>query len=252
MLTGPCRLPAWAMPACLAAFIACGAHAASIAPGGSLNLQVDGSDSVFAIFNGSSGGSTPAVQIDFTAGAGNVFDFSATGAIGCCGGVDPSFTPDGQSGGTSITAPGTGLSDAVGNSKVPLLGVFVDLDPAGNAAPATLSWDAANPTSLSPLLNQVFYIGDGHAGFNNIGGGVLQFNAPSSATHLFLGVADAFGFGGTSAAYDDNPGFFDVFVNLTQAQACTDNCTQVPEPASLAMLGVALAGFAACRRRMRA
>jgi hypothetical protein len=226
------------------------AQAAAISPGGSLNVVVDGSDSVYAIFGGSSGGSTPAVQIDFAAGAGNVFDFNASGIIGCCSGLDPSFTPDGSPGGTSVTAPGTGLSDSVGNTRVPLLGVFVDLDPAGNLPPATLGWDGSNPTNLSPLLNQVFYVGDGHAGLNNGAGAVLQFTAPTSATHLFLGVVDAFGFGGASGAYTDNPGFFDVFVHLSQP-GCTANCPEVPEPAPLALVALGLLALLA-RRRPRA
>ena len=126
------------------------------------------------------------------------------------------------------------------------MGVFTtNVDPSGTASPATLTFDASNPTSLSPLVNQVFYIGDGLSGYTNAAGAPLTFTAPGSATRLYLGVIDAFGFGGQTGYYNDNLGAFSVDITL-------QSTAPVPEPSDLALM---LAGLAfvstVCRRRAR-
>ena len=215
-------------------------------------INVAGTASIYGVFGhpGNTGGDNgpnagPAIlSATFAAGSGNVFTFSATGLINCCSG-QPSDGPDG--GGNSMNIAGNnGLSSLSGNANVPLVGVFLsNTDPFGSAGPAALSFVAASPSSFSPLLNQVFYIGDGHDGYNNPGGALLTFTAPSTATQLYLGVIDANGFNNFSGYYSDNTGSFTVDVNTVTSG--------VPEPSTWAMmiLGFAGIGFMAYRRKAK-
>ena len=226
------------------------AQALSIASGGSLTgVVVDGTDSVYQIFGhsgspGGGGASTDAVQIDFGADTGNVFTFSASGLVNCCNGA-PNIPPDG--GGSGMNVGGAnGLSGLSGNRNVPLVGVFTTgLDPFGGFAPAALSFDGANPTSLTPLLHQVFYIGDGRAGYDNAGGAQLTFTAPTNATRLYLGAIDAVGFNAQTGYYADNPGSWTVSVDLAAQPGA------VPEPGTWTLMigGFAAAGGMLRRRR---
>ena len=72
-----------------------------------------------------------------------------------------------------------------------LEGAFLDGHETGSqSAPPTLDFTSIgeNFTSLSPLIDQVFFIGDGLTG---TGTGTQQsFNVPDSATTLVFGVAD--------------------------------------------------------------
>jgi hypothetical protein len=172
----------------------------------------------------------------------NVFTFSATGLVSCCGDA-PNISPDGGASSMNITGA-NGLSSLSGNGNIPLVGVFTtNTDPFGSVAPSALSFDKNAPTSLSPLLDQVFYIGDGLSGYNNPAGTSLSFTAPSNATRLYLGVIDAFFFNNTTGFYNDNLGSFTVNVNLTSVTP------GVPEPSTWAML---LLGFAFMAHRRKA
>ena len=52
-----------------------------------------------------------------------------------------------------------GISNATGNTQLPLVAMFgSEADPFGQAAPAALpAWDAGNPVSQAPALYQVFF-----------------------------------------------------------------------------------------------
>jgi hypothetical protein len=240
------------MGAALALGVA-GAQAATITPGGSLTgVGVDGTDSVYQVFGHSgsapfTGVSTDGVLIDFAASSGNVFTFTATGAVSCCNDA-PNIPPDGFGSGMNVGGL-NGLSGLSGDLYVPLVGVFTtEADPSGGVAPGSLAFDADTPTALSPLLHQVFYIGDGRAGLNNAMGALLTFTAPTSATRLYLGAIDALAFSATSGSYDDNQGAWTVNVGLAAAGPSTG---PVPEPATWALMigGFGLAGAALRRRR---
>lgn len=220
--------------------------AASISHGGTVNTTVYGTSSIYQIFGhpgnpgGDYGAATDAILLTFVAGSGNVFTFSASGLTNCCSGTPNTPVDGGLSLSTGVTGA-NGLSNSIGNTQLPLLGVFTtDTDPYGSAAPAALTWVASTPTSLAPGLRQTFYIGDGKSGYMNAGGTVLQFTAPVGATRLYLGVADAWSFNGLTGYYHDNPGSYAVTVNLNP----------VPEPDTYAMLvaGLGMIGFIARRR----
>lgn len=228
-----------------------GAHAANITPGATLTgVNVAGQASVYHVFGhpgdpgGDWGPDLPAVLTTFSAGAGNVFTFSATGLVSCCSN-SPDIPPDGAGSGMNIGGA-NGLSGLSGNAVVPLVGVFTsNTDPYGSSAPSSLSFDASNPVSISPLLNQVFYIGDGRAGYNNPLGAQLAFTAPTTSSRLYLGVIDAYGFGGVTGYYNDNKGAFTADIHLNAVAG------GVPEPAAWAMLLMGFGGLGALLRGRR-
>jgi len=155
----------------------------------------------------------------------------------------PFFGPSGNgAAGSNLTSFG-GISSYIG-PQGPLVGVFLDDSVPSGAAPAGLDF---SPTglgidfaSLSPELDQVFYIGDG----KTAGGDFQSFIAPTGATRLFLGIPDGFGFGGAPGAYDDNDGSYRIRIGVNQVPV-------IPEPETYALMlaGLALLRVVARRRR---
>ena len=112
---------------------------------------------------------------------------------------------------SGITLPGAGS----------LVGVFVAAGgPSGTAPPAldfTSSGIGTSFTTLSPLLDQVFFIGDGLTGDGT--GTVQTFNVPAGATQLYLGISDAPFYNGSPGAYGDNSGSYSVAYSMTEASS---------------------------------
>jgi hypothetical protein len=92
-------------------------------------------------------------------------------------------------------------------------------------------------TGFTPLLNQIFFIGDGLAGDGLTS---QTFLAPTGSTRLFLAVADSFG------SSTGNLGSLAVTFDATGGPG-----GGVPEPASWALMiaGFGLAGGALRHRR---
>lgn len=158
------------------------------------------------------GGGTMPVEVDVQGGA--TLSFSASGQVSC--GPPPTHGADGApcdySQTTNIDAYG-GISGVVDNtSALFLVGVFLGPDGPTATAPPALDFSPAQLgqdfTTLSPELQQTFFIGDGQTG----GGTVQQFTAPAGATRLFLGFADADYLTGPPGYYGDNSGSLQVTV----------------------------------------
>jgi hypothetical protein len=131
---------------------------------------------------------------------------------------------------SGITAPGAGY----------LVGVFIGPGGPSGPAPTALDFVTTSFTSLSPLLDQTFFIGDGLTGD---GSGTAQtFVVPTGATELYLAISDACGYNGSPSCYGDNQGAFAV-VETPQDGPIS------PEPSSFLLFGTGILGMAGMFRR---
>ena len=168
----------------------------------------------------------------------------AVGGINFFNGFGPAFFGPGGNGvsGSNLSSFG-GISGYIG-PQGPLAGVFLTDAVPTSGAPATLDFSSSGMgtdfLSLSPVIGQVFYIGDGKTS----GGTFQEFIAPAGATRLFLAIPDGFGFVGAPGAYDDNDGFYQIKIGVNQVPA-------IPEPETYALMlaGLALLRVVARRRR---
>lgn len=146
--------------------------------------------------------------------AGDALTFQATGGVA----RDPGYPLNPPDGDTDDQmkwhdcGDDNGISDMHGPFEC-LVGVFLD-DAQPDSSPAPSPLDFGTQASrdylmLSPLLKQVFFIGDGVTS----GGEVQQVLIPAGATRLYLGTWD-------SCCWDNNIGQFEVIV--------TDPCDAPP------------------------
>jgi hypothetical protein len=174
---------------------------------------------------------------DFTADPNEILKFSSvTGTVGCnfaiTNGPDGTCYP-GVS--TTVTSYG-GLSGIdVDQANMFLVGVFLNGSEPSGPGPTVLDYNYGTAGSLattgatfSPLLDQVFFIGDGLTGTGT--GQEQVFNVPTGADRLYLGFADSF---------DSVPSYYaDDVGSLTATFAIT--ATTIPEPAAGVFLATGL------------
>lgn len=160
----------------------------------------------------------------FTAGSDLVLIFSSvTGNVIMDSGSGNHLNdPDGVGSGSGVNVNSFGgISGTVATTAGFLAGVF--LGPSEPTDPSPLRLDftilGTSFTSLSPQLDQVFFIGDGLTGDGS--GSLQQFNVPVGATRLVLGIVDAPGYNGDPGGYGDNTGSFSASFNINVV---------VPEP----------------------
>lgn len=180
----------------------------------------------------------------FTISGGTVLTFSADGTA-AYGPLPLAPAPDNKSSGPKgmlyqdnyihhLAGAENGLSDIHTRINA-LLGVFLGPgSPNTSTAPDTLDFRPSGNvaggfgySTLSPGLQQVFYIGDGLDAM----GHQKQIIAPEGATRLFLGTADGYEWVGNRDGYN---------VRVSDA----------PEPGTLTLVGIG-AGLCACALRRR-
>lgn len=182
----------------------------------------------------------PAELTAFTLTPGGVLRFSAEGLTDHC--------DDGACGLASAEGDAiegtyshvTGAENGIANLLAPidaLIGVFLDaIRPDLGLAPGALDFSTTESRdfeSLSPLLKQPFFIGDG---FRDDGVTAQSFIVPMGAARLFLGTMDGFG-------WYNNTGH--LTVTVTQA---LEAGAQVLEPGTLALVLASLLWIPFCSR----
>jgi hypothetical protein len=186
-----------------------GAKLASVTVPGTADVWLAGQPSGASIADTTYGSTASDVApanspVEVPVAAGSTLTFSATGATSYTGGFC-SAPPDGGCIITVSSGPLNGISGVQAPGDA-LLGVFTGAGAPGGTSPAALNFGGGNITfaTLSPLLDQVFFIGDGLTG--NGSGTAQDFVVPAGASRLFLATAD-----GAGAAYN-NSGQLDVVV----------------------------------------
>ena len=117
-----------------------------------------------------------------------------------------------------------------------LAGVFLGPNTPSGPAPAQLS--GTSYSSISPGLDQIFFIGDGLTGTGS--GTVQTFYVPTGATRLYLGVID-------DGGYYDNTGT--IIATITASEQVST--TPAPSAWVLMISGLVGLGFVAYRRRFQ-
>ena len=203
-------------------------------------------------------GSTAPTMITLPSGATSIVFNSVTGSIttGCAstegcivlnnGTGNNANDPDGV-GAAPATSSNTGTSSISGMTAPGagyLVGLFVPAGGPTGTAPTALDFTSSGLgtsfTSLSPQLDQVFFIGDGLTGD---GTGTQQtFNIPTGAGQLWLGISDAGFYNGPPGAYGDNLGTYTVGLSVNAPGSGGVTVTETA-PSGLTLVSMAGTGW---------
>jgi Concanavalin A-like lectin/glucanases superfamily len=181
-------------------------------------LNVPGTANIFGAGHAtpSGGGDLPPV-FNIAPGSNRVLTLSSvTGSVSYNSGGNFN-DPDGIGSASDINVSSTeGISGIINTHAGFLTGVFVNDSEPMDPPPPVLDFSVIGTsfTSLSPALNQTFFIGDGLTGDGS--GSVQQFMVPAGATRLFLGFADACSYHGPPSCYGDNLGSFTATFTIVQ------------------------------------
>ena len=161
---------------------------------------------------GGPGGGTVPADMTVPTGTKSVTFSQVTGTVSYQPGE--SNGPDGMPyiNTVNISAYGgiSGLKD--GRRFFYLVGVFLDGGQPASPPPTLDFKDHHSFKSLSPLLGQIFFVGDG---LTHTGTGQTQvFHVPSGATDLYLGFTDATDAQGVCGGYYNNSGSVSGDVNF--------------------------------------
>ncbi|MGB8169416.1 MAG: hypothetical protein WCF18_18095 [Chthoniobacteraceae bacterium] len=168
------------------------------------------------------------------------FGFLGSGSAKFSPILPTSTTPEGPAGPPTTFNGFNGLSGFSSDHDYALYGVFVGAIEPADPRPAALSF-VGNTTfaSLSPQLDQVFYIGDGLTGTGS--GSTQLFNVPAGALKLYFGLADGVNSPIDNGFYGDNsgPGYL---IEISRV---------IPEPSTAVFGAVGFAGMLFSRFRSR-
>jgi hypothetical protein len=210
-------------------------------------LSVDGVDNIYGAGHstppapgGGSAGTLPP-SFTFAAGSGKVLTFSSVTGTATLTTAFGFFGPDGNTSFAMNLGSYGGISGIKSDASSFLAGVFLEPAQPLDPAPAVLNFTSAGLgtsfATLSPLIDQMFYIGDGLTGTGS--GSQQQFYVPATATALYLGFPDGSGYQGLPGQYQDNGGTLTATFN-------------VPEPSCAVLLAGGCVALFAKRRRTRA
>jgi uncharacterized repeat protein (TIGR03803 family) len=174
--------------------------------------------------NGGGAGEEP-VEIDLPANAAllTVTNVSGTITLNNGGGHNDADGTNNYFVSTSYISSYAGISGIIMPGAGAIVGVFEPATAPTGVSPATLDFTVigTNFNSLSPVLYQTFYIGDGLTGDGS--GSLQQFVIPTGATRLFLGIADAISWNGAPGYYGDNSGSFTASFQISLATPVSTN-----------------------------
>ena len=163
---------------------------------------------------------------------GSFYSFSVTGWVNNSAGATSGPGPDGDI--TVVISHADGAENGISSLTAPinsLIGVFTTGAPPSSPGVDLVFGNAAslNFDSITPTLNQAFFIGDGLTSTAQL----QTFQAPTGASRLFLGTMDGY-------QWSNNSGEFKV------------TATAIPEPSTYAALcGVAALTIVVIRRRRK-
>jgi hypothetical protein len=148
--------------------------------------------------------------------------FAVTGLVGIQGGSES--PPDGNAANVGYIL--TGLENGISTLVAPLeslVGVFLGPEqPNTTAAPPPLDFassESRDYQSISPLLKQVFFIGDGRTS----DGKTQLVIVPQGATRLYLGVMDGYG-------WSNNVGSFNVSISSVRTILTLETTSDLSQP----------------------